>query len=500
MPKLLIVDDDPQVGLQFEALFRETGFAVHFVQSAGDCMLSLGEFSPDVVVLDIWLPDDSGLETFRRIHAQDTKLPVIFITAEADSATAIEAMKLGAYDYLVKPLDFSEVLPLCERAAEIRRINTPVRIDQDEADLADGQRIDDELLVGKCPAMQKVYKQIGRVASQNVTVLIRGENGTGKELIARAIYQHSDRAGKPFLAVNCAAIPESLLEAELFGTEKGAYTGADRQRVGKFEQCHEGTLFLDEIGDMTPLTQSKVLRVLQDQKFQRVGGNEVIQTDVRVIAATNRPLEEMIDAKEFRSDLYYRLNGFVIHLPPLRERGEDIVTLTEHFLLRGNRELGKQVAAVAPETWDLLNRYPWPGNVRELQSVVKQALLQATGGVLMPEFLPESLRSAPNGHHAPGAESNGHTFGEENTPLAAWERFIDERIRAGSTDLYEEALELMERTLMTRVLNHCGGNQTQASKLLGITRGSLRHKIRALNIKISSVVDATEEEEEARDS
>lgn len=499
MPKLLIVDDDPQVGLQFESLFRDTRFQVRVAKTASDGLDVLGEFLPDVVILDIWLPDQSGLDTFRQIHERDPKLPVIFITAETDSETAIEAMKLGAYDYLVKPLDFKEVRPLCERAAEIRRINTPVRIDEGNAPSGSGpQGADkDELLVGKCASMQKVYKQIGRVASQNVTVLIRGENGTGKELIARAIYQHSDRSAKPFLAVNCAAIPETLLEAELFGTEKGAFTGADRQRIGKFEQCDGGTLFLDEIGDMTPLTQSKVLRVLQDQKFQRVGGNEVIQTDVRVIAATNRDLEEMIDAKEFRSDLYYRLNGFAIHLPPLRERGEDIITLTEFFLRRGNRELGKQVTVVAPETWEVLSTYAWPGNVRELQSVVKQALLQATGSVLMPEFLPESVRGGAAAQPSQSFSTNGHTAALPDSPVAAWERYIDERIEAGSNDLYEETLELMERTLMTRVLNHCGGNQTQASKLLGITRGSLRHKIRALNIKISSVVDANEEDDDS---
>ena len=235
--------------------------------------------------------------------------------------------------------------------------------------------------------MQEVYKAIGRVAPQDVTVLILGESGTGKELVARAIYQHSRRAAGPFLAINCAAIPETLLESELFGHEKGAFTGADRRRIGKFEQCHGGTLFLDEIGDMTPLTQTKVLRVLQEQQFERVGGNETIQTDVRVIAATNRDLEQLIAAGQFRSDLYYRLNVFTIRLPPLRERDDDLPLLVMHFLRRFSRELGKDTYGIAPEALDVLRRHPWPGNVRELQSVLKQALLQATGPILAPESL-----------------------------------------------------------------------------------------------------------------
>src|SRR3954452_17869293 len=250
-----------------------------------------------------------------------------------------------------------------------------------------------DALVGRCPAMQEVYKAIGRVAPQEVTVLILGESGTGKELIARAIYHYSDRAKGPFLAINCAAIPETLLESELFGHEKGAFTGADRKRIGKFEQASGGTLFLDEIGDMTPLTQTKILRVLQGQEFERVGGNEPIKADVRVIAATNRDLEKMIAEGTFRGDLYYRLNVYTIKLPALRERGDDLPLLAEHFVRRFARELRKEVRGVAPESVELLRRYPWPGNVRELQSVLKQALLQTTGPVVLPEFLPAAVRS-----------------------------------------------------------------------------------------------------------
>jgi two-component system nitrogen regulation response regulator GlnG len=328
--------------------------------------------------------------------------------------------------------------------------------------------------------MQEVYKAIGRVASRDVTVLILGESGTGKELVARAIYSHSRRATGPFLTINCSAIPETLLESELFGHEKGAFTGADRKRIGKFEQCTGGTLFLDEIGDMTPLTQSKLLRVLQDQTFERVGGNETVHTDIRLIAATNRPLEEMVARGEYRSDLYYRLNVFTIQLPPLRERTEDMPELVHHFLQRYSRELHKDIQSVAPETLGLLRAYPWPGNIRELQSVLKQAMLNASGPMLVPAFLPAVIQTG--------------TPPKLNGPVSAdWERLLQERLQAGSQDLYAEMLTLMERQLLTTVLRHTQGNQLQAAKILGITRGSLRTKIRALGITIGRAVSSDDE-------
>ena len=300
-------------------------------------------------------------------------------------------MQLGAYEYLLKPLELDQLLDLADRAFEISRLmKTPAVISEGPADTDSS-----DALVGRCPAMQAVYKSIGRVASQDVTVLILGESGTGKELVARAIYQYSRRAKAAFLAINCAAIPESLLESELFGHEKGAFTGADRKRIGKFEQCNGGTLFLDEIGDMSALTQTKILRVLQGQEFERIGGNEPIKSDVRVITATNRDLEKMVGEGTFRGDLYYRLNVFTIRLPALRERGEDIPLLAEHFVKRFARDLRKNVQTIADESLELLKRYSWPGNVREFQSVIKQALLQATGPVLLPEFLPESIRGRP---------------------------------------------------------------------------------------------------------
>jgi two-component system nitrogen regulation response regulator GlnG len=329
-------------------------------------------------------------------------------------------------------------------------------------------------LIGRCPAMQAVYKAIGRVAPQDVTVLILGESGTGKEMVARAIYHYSKRSGGPFLAINCAAIPETLLEAELFGHEKGAFTGAERRRIGKFEQCHGGTLFLDEIGDMSPVTQTKILRVLQDQQFERVGGNETIKTDVRVIAATNRDLDKMMAQGQFRGDLYYRLNVFTIDVPPLRERKEDLPLLVDYFLKRFAPELGKQVQSVDPATLARLTAYSWPGNIRELQSVLKQALLAASGPVLLPEFLPAVLAGARAADAASAAAAGG--------ALADVLHLIQERLKDSPTELYNEVIHQVERLLLAEVLRHTGNNQSQASRLLGITRQTLRNRLAALGM------------------
>jgi two-component system nitrogen regulation response regulator GlnG len=318
-----------------------------------------------------------------------------------------------------------------------------------------------------------------------VTVLITGESGTGKELVARALYQHSNRSSGSFLPISCAAIPEHLLESELFGHEKGAFTGADRRRIGKFEQCHGGTLFLDEVGTISPLTQSKLLRVLQEKTFERLGGNETIHSDVRVLAATNANLGDDVATHRFRLDLYYRLSVFTIHLPPLREREDDLQLLIGHYLRRFNRELGKDVKVVSPEALALLSRYPWPGNVRELQSVLKQSLLQAAGPVLLPDFLPASVTV--------GADCGSKSVGLP--PETQLDQFIEARLRAGSQELYGEALKLLERLLLTRVLRHAGGNQVRAAKVLGITRGSLRSKIRDLGIRIDRTISGGEEDE-----
>src|SRR5690606_4215863 len=326
------------------------------------------------------------------------------------------------------------------------------------------------------------FKSIGRVAGQNVTVLIRGESGTGKELVARALYQHSGRATHPFMEVNCAAIPENLLESELFGHEKGSFTGAQQRRVGKFEQCNGGTIFLDEVGDMSPLVQGKVLRLLQEQRFERVGGNETIQTDVRIIAATNRPLEEMVEEGEFRADLLYRLNGVSISLPPLRQRGEDVPLLLQHFLTRATRELNKpEIEGLSPEALQKLTSYSWPGNVRELQSIIRQAVLATTGTVVVPDSLPPEVLGTT-------AYASARPSTSATAAAADLQAFVDARLRENTTDLYAEALEFMERMLITRVLQETGGNQSKAAGVLGITRGKIRDRIAAFDISVDKSV------------
>lgn len=476
MTTVLVVDDDRSVLAQMKKALAD-----HEVITAGDAseVLSLiEEHQPDCALLDIMLPETSGLDVFRGIKETDAKLPVIFITAGGSSETAIEAMQLGAYDYLVKPLVLDDVAELVGRAVKTRRLmNVPVAIEKDR-----GEATNSDLLVGNCPAMLKVYANIGRVAAQDVTVLIRGESGTGKELIARALYQHSPRKDNCFMAVNCAALPDALLESELFGHEKGAFTGADSRRIGKFEQCNGGTIFLDEVGDMAAVVQSKVLRLLQEQQFERVGGNETIETDVRIITATNRALEEMVQDEEFREDLFYRLNGFTIHLPPLRERGSDVKLLIEHFLWKLAPQLGKKdVEGISAEATGTLLNYQWPGNVRELQSVVRQALLNCTGPVIVPEFLPPEVVE-------PQTKSVGGGGGDDDLS-----RYLQERIDGQSEELYAEAVEFLERKLLPHVLQHTGGNQSQAAKLLGITRGSLRNKLRTLGLTIEQVVSTEDE-------
>jgi two-component system nitrogen regulation response regulator GlnG len=475
MPTLLVVDDEPHILLAFRRAFRPPEVNVLATESPEEALTLVRQGRPDVVVLDVQLPGQSGLELYREIRAIDSRVPVVFITGNATTDTAIRAMQLGAYEYLVKPLELAPLRQLISRALELSRLmQVPAVVDEA------GQRGDDDradAIVGRCPAMLEVYKAIGRVAGQDVTALILGESGTGKELVARAIYQHSKRADRPFLAINCAAIPEQLLESELFGHEKGAFTGADRQRIGKFEQCNGGTLFLDEIGDLALVAQSKILRLLQEQKFERLGGSQTIQTDVRLLAATNQNLEALVNEGKFRQDLYYRLNVFTIHLPPLRERGDDLPLLVRHYLRRFGRELGKDVQGISPEALDVLLHYRWPGNVRELQSIVKQALLRATGSVLMPDFLPQTLLS-------PAAAGAGPAVADGDL-----RQFIEAQLAAGTEGLYEATLRRMERLLVPLVLQHTGGNQVQAARLLGITRGSLRNKIRELGITIARTVE-----------
>ena len=480
MPSILLIDDEPAIQHAFRKAFHQPEFETVTVSTAAEGLQRLQARRPDVIVLDVHLPDAEGLQTFNRVKEVDVRIPVVLITGHGTTDLAIEAMKRGAFDYLLKPLRYDQLREIVSRAcASSRLMTTPAMI-------ADTEPIPDraDVLVGRCEAIQDVYKAIGRVAATDATVLILGESGTGKELVARAVYQHSGRADKPFLAINCGAIPENLIESELFGHEKGAFTGADRRRIGKFEQCHGGTILLDEIGEMPLIAQVKLLRVLQEQQFERVGGNETIKTNVRVIAATNADLEQRVADGRFRQDLYFRLNVFTVRLAPLRERGDDIDLLTDHYLARFARELNRPMPIVPPETRAALRAYRWPGNVRELQSVLKQAVLQSSSAVL----LPESLSITEPGPPAAATPASTPPAPAGERPALDWDRYLAERTNSDSNDLYAECLSLMERQLLTRVLQKTGGNQLRAAERLGITRSSLRHKLRALGITVERTV------------
>ncbi|MFT3694341.1 MAG: sigma-54 dependent transcriptional regulator [Kofleriaceae bacterium] len=475
MVELLLIDDDTLiVSQQVRDAFAGPEFRVTVAETGATGLASIGQRTPDVVLLDMRLPDATGTEIAAKIRAIDARIPIIFITTAKNAELAIEAMKLGAFDYLYKPLDLGQLRQVVGRAVQVAHLREPVTIDGGESSTG--------ALIGSSQAMLDIFKMIGRVAAQDVTVLVTGESGTGKELIARAIWQHSGRAKEPFLALNCAAIPENLLESELFGYERGAFTGADRRRIGKFEQCNGGTILLDEIGDMPSALQAKILRVLQERTFERVGGSETIRTDVRVIAATHRDLRT---SSTFRQDLYYRLGGFTIQLPPLRERGDDVPALVHHYIKQYNRELGREITQVDPRAMELLVHHTWPGNIRELQSAIRQALLHASGNVLLPAFLPPLghtpiVVEAPVAAPAPVAASSN---------LFDLVGFIRERLVPGANDLADATHREVDRILITHALTFTQGNHRNAAALLGISRQTMRIRMRALGLHVASHVE-----------
>jgi two-component system nitrogen regulation response regulator GlnG len=481
MAHVLLIDDDPAlIPEQVRQAFPGPRYRVEVAGTGSEGLERVRAGLPDVILLDLRLPDQSGLHVYQQIREIDARIPVIFVTLAKAADAAIEAMKQGAYDYLFKPLDLDQLRGVvAEAVAVARRMRAPAIVAETAADPdVEGA------IVGSCPAMREVYKAIGRVAAQNVPVLITGESGTGKELVARAIYQHGPRAKAPFLALNCAAIPENLLESELFGHEKGAFTGADRRRIGKFEQVSGGTIFLDEIGDMPLTLQTKMLRLLQEQSFERVGGNETVRTDVRLIAATHHDLKADSADGKFRPDLFYRLGVFTVHLPPLRDRGDDLPLLVQHYLRRFSRDLGREVGEVAPEALERLRDYPWPGNIRELQSVLKQALLQASGTVLLPAFLPELSAGPGEPSMAPAPEAD-HGL----------EAFIRQRLGPDAQNLYADTHRQVDRLLLPCVLEYTGGNQHQAARLLGIARQTLRQKLRDLGLHVRYSVEADKDDQ-----
>ncbi len=465
MSKLLVIDAAPVICHSFRRMFASPEVEVLTANSVAEGWRRVREDNPDVIVLDLHLPDGSGFDLFEQIRAADPMRPVIITTTRGTTDTAIEVMKRGAFDYLAKPTDIDHMSQLLDRAFEAVRLRRePAVVPDDSTDR----------IVGRSSVMQEMCKQIGRVAPQDVNVLILGESGTGKELVARAIYQHSKRANKRFLAMNCAAIPEGLVESELFGHEQGAFTGADRQRMGRFEQCSDGTLLLDEIGDMPMPVQAKILRLLQEQRFERVGGSQAINTRVRVLTATNQNLDQLIAAGRFRNDLYYRLKVATIHVPPLRERKEDIPELAHYFLYRFARESNRDVRGFAPKTLDLLQQYHWPGNVRQLQNCIHAAVYQTVGWTILPSDLRGiDVSSTPT----------------ELSPLAFdLPGVIEEMLRDGGKDVHSRVVALVERELFARALRHTHGHQAHASDLLGINRTTLRTKLRELGISLDRVV------------
>ena len=457
--KILLIEDDPGIGGTLRQVLVDEGYEVE-VEERGDAGLARASREAfNVVVTDLKLPGLSGLELVRQLHAAQPRLPIILVTAYGTTETAIEATKYGAYDYLLKPFNVPDLLDLIRKGADSNRLmSEPVLLGTDGA----GR----DALVGNSPAMQSIYKEIGRVASKPVNVLIRGETGTGKELIARAIYQHSDRANAPFVAINCAAIPETLLESELFGHEKGAFTGAQERRIGRFEQADHGTIFLDEIGDMSLGTQVKLMRVLQEKCLERVGGTETIPVDVRVLAATHQDLETAIRQKQFREDLYYRLSVVVIQLPALRQRRDDIPELVRHFLKRHGPELGNASPSIHPEAMDFLQGHNWPGNVRELENVVRKAVLLAQSYTINLDHARTALNKTSELTYSPA-----RSFGD----------YVDELLGAAQRgeidDTYGRVLGSAERELFTRAIKLAQGNQAKAARWLGISRITMKAKL-----------------------
>ena len=389
---ILIVDDEPNIRRVLGAVFAKAGYEVFTAENGRKALdVISAELSIDVMLCDLIMPDLNGVEVLRSAKEMNPRLSVVMITAHGTIRTAVDAMKLGAFDYITKPFDMDEIKLIVKNALERSRLLAEnIQLKQE---LQSRYRFDG--IVGDSRKMQEVFKIVERVASSNATVLVRGESGTGKELIARAVHYNSPRRDKPFIAVSCAALPETLLESELFGYEKGAFTGAVGQKAGRFELAHRGTLFLDEIPDISPAMQVKMLRVLQEREFERVGGTKPVRVDVRLLAATNRDLEQAVANGEFRPDLYYRLQVIQIFLPPLRERREDIPALVEHFIEKFNKENGKNIKFVSPEAMDLLMKYNWPGNIRELENAIERGVVLADAGseLITPDLLPISVQA-----------------------------------------------------------------------------------------------------------
>ncbi|MFH1139077.1 MAG: sigma-54 dependent transcriptional regulator [Pseudomonadota bacterium] len=472
MGKILIIDDDLQLGQSFQRLLVEEGHDVKVAVSGEAGIAQIRVFYPDLVITDVRLPGINGIETFKAVREIEKRMPVIVMTAFGTTEMAIEATKLGAFDYILKPFEIPEMLVLINQALESGRImSARVRIDDNPESSAD------DALIGRAPAMQEIYKAIGRTAPTGATVLIRGESGTGKELVARALYQHSLRSDKPFLVINCVAIPETLLESELFGYEKGAFTGATHRRIGKVEQAMGGTLFLDEIGDMPLSIQAKILRMLQEKSIERLGGRQTIPVDVRIIAATNRNLEAAIEEGRFREDLYYRLNVVTLNLPPLRERPGDTALLADFFLNRFSREMGVANPGLTPEGCLMLSSHSWPGNVRELANAMEKCLIFSRGRPIGPEDAAHSVIG-------PDYRS-GQPLEAPDEAIRKWAR---QALAVGGDNLLNELTDHVAGLIISEALTMTGGNRTRAAELLGLSRPTLLAKMEKHNLRTETSV------------
>lgn len=458
--KILIVDDEETVRYSFRKLFREPGWEIIEAANGLEAISAIKKEAPDLVLMDIEMPGLNGLEAIQRVKSLMPQLPVIIMTAFGTSERVIAAMKYGAFEYLEKPFDVARLKAVISEAIETKRIS-----DEDKnfeilpADTHTGEQI-----IGMSPAIKEVYKMIGRVAASDVSVLLNGESGTGKELVAKAIHRYSDRSDKPFIAMNCAAIPDSLLESELFGFEKGSFTDASHMKEGKFEIADKGTLFLDEVADMSLTLQAKLLRVLQEGTFERLGSNKVIKVDVRIISATNKNLENAILNKTFREDLYYRLKVISITLPPLRMHVEDIPLLTNYFLSRHCKEMKKPQVTVPPETMEALVAHSWPGNVRELENLLKRALLLSKSNVITPDLVQTEMLT------------------ETNVPARIvglpQPSYIPGNLDEYDGILYKTVIEKVEKEVIIKALEHCKGNQVKTAKFLGISRAMLHERMK----------------------
>jgi two-component system nitrogen regulation response regulator GlnG len=482
---ILVVDDDRAIRHALRSALTNDRMQVVEAASIAETLQRLETDAPALILLDLHLPDGDGMNVLKQVRTASPDLPIVLITSEPGSDAAITASRHGARDYLTKPLEMNRVRETVGRLLAPRQAANACLLRGDGGIFPCGS---EDLLIGKSRAMQEVFKSIGRVARQRVSVLISGESGTGKDLVARAIWEHSDRAKRPLLAVNCAALSNALLESELFGHEQGAFTGATRRHIGRLEACHRGTLFLDEVGDMHSIVQAKLLRVLQERRFTRVGGDEEIETDVRILCATNRNLTQMCRTGHFREDLYHRLNGFSITVPPLRERGEDARHLLAFFLHRYNQRLSGRIERIEPTAARILANYWWPGNVRELETTLSQAMLNAEGTTISTDDLPARLFQPRPSSEMAGSDVKGHHASQENRTGGRFEKYIDELISSPKDTIHASAIEYVERYVLVKVLAAVGGNQSAAARRLGITRGSLRFKLKTLGINIDNRV------------